>query len=289
MTLEPILLALLASACFGLALVVTQFGLRHVPAMTGALVSIPATTVLFWLLSPALLDLGGWQMQAAVIFALVGLFFPAAVTLLTYEANQRMGPTITGAVGSTAPLFAATAAVLLLGERLTILGALATAAIVAGVATLSWQSKNYPLEWPSRFLLLPLTAAALRGLAQAAIKLGLAIWPSPFAASLIGYTVSVASVAAGTRLRQGQMRPRLNIKGALWFLLVGLSNGAAVLSMYAALNLGAVTLVAPSVATYPLFSLLFGALLLPGERITPRIVTGVALTVAGVAGLLLAR
>jgi len=26
------------------------------------------------------------------MFALVGLFFPAAVTLLTYTGNQRMGP-----------------------------------------------------------------------------------------------------------------------------------------------------------------------------------------------------
>src|SRR5436190_1683027 len=96
---EPIFLALLASACFGLALVITQFGLRHAVAADGVLVSIPVTAVLFWALSPFVLDFSIWQWSAAAIFALVGLFFPAAVTLLTYEANQRIGPTITGALG----------------------------------------------------------------------------------------------------------------------------------------------------------------------------------------------
>jgi hypothetical protein len=106
-TTLPIVLALLPSACFGLALVVAQFGLRHVAATAGALVAIPTMTVLLWLLCPFWLDAGGWHLGAAAIFALVGLFFPALVTLLTYEANQRMGPTITASLGGTAPVFAA--------------------------------------------------------------------------------------------------------------------------------------------------------------------------------------
>lgn len=289
MTLEPVLLALVSSACFGLALVVTQLGLRHLPAADGALVSIPAMTLLFWALSPFVLDLAGWQAYAAAIFALVGLFFPAAVTLLTYEANQRMGPTIAGALGSTAPLFAAGAAVMFLGERLTPLAAAATLTIVAGIVTLAWQPKAGAVRRPARLLLLPLAAAALRGLAQAVMKLGLAIWPSPFAAGLIGYSVSVASVATYALLRRGAVRPSFNAKGMLWFALVGICNGAAVLALYAALNLGAVTIVAPTVATYPAFSLLFGAMMLPDQRMTARLAAGTLLTVTGVAGLLLTR
>ena len=286
---EPVLLALLASAGFGLALVVTQFGLRHVQAADGALVSIPTITALLWLLSPFVFDLSGWQTAAAVIFALVGLFFPAAVTLLTYEANQRMGPTITGALGSTAPLFAAAGAVLFLGERLTPSSAAATIAFVAGIVTLSWRNGAGGKAWPARFLLLPLGAAALRGLAQAVIKLGLAIWPSPFAASLIGYSVSVASVAADARLRRNIIRPALNTRGVAWFVLVGFCNGGGVFALYAALERGAVTVVAPTAATYPLFALLFGALLLPDQRIRLQSAIGTLLTVAGVIALLLSR
>ena len=289
MTSEPVLLALVASAGFGLALVVTQFGLRHLQAADGALVSIPTMTVLFWMLSPFALDFGGWQAGAAAIFALVGLFFPAAVTLLTYESNRHLGPTVAGALGSTAPLFAAAAAVVFLGERLTPHAAAATMVIVAGIATLSWRPDAGSARWPARLLLLPLAAAVLRGLAQAVTKLGLTIWPSPFAASLIGYSVSVLSVATDARLRRGITRPALNTKGVLWFALVGVCNGAAVLSLYAALSLEAVTIVAPTVATYPLFALLFGALLLPDQRVTPRSAVGTLLTVTGVITLLLSR
>ena len=71
--------------------------------------------------------------------------------------------------------------------------------------------------------------------------------------------------------------------------MVGVCNGAAVLSLYAALSLEAVTIVAPTVATYPLFALLFGALLLPDQRVTPRSAVGTLLTVTGVITLLLSR
>jgi drug/metabolite transporter (DMT)-like permease len=282
----PVLLALLASASFGAALVVTQFGLRHVTAADGALVSIPTTTVLFWALSPFMLDSGGWQVSAVAIFAAVGLFFPAAVTLLTFEANHRMGPTVSGAVGGTAPLFAAVLAVLFLGERLTLVTAAATLAVVAGIVILSWRPRMQPARWPAWALLLPLAAAMLRGLAQAGTKLGLALWPSAFAASLIGYSVSVVSIALDARLRRGR-RHGFTHEGVLWFALVGVCNGAAVLSMYAALARGAVTVVAPVVATYPLFSLLLGGLLLPDQRVTPRSAAGTALMVAGEGALIL--
>jgi len=49
-------------------------------------VSIPTTAILFWALSP-FFDVKTWQLQAAAIFAFVGLFFPAIVTLLTFEAG----------------------------------------------------------------------------------------------------------------------------------------------------------------------------------------------------------
>jgi drug/metabolite transporter (DMT)-like permease len=286
---QPVLLALAASACFGLALVVTQLALHHVKAADGALVSIPITTALFWILSPFHLDFGAWRAGAVAIFSLVGIFFPAAVTLLTYESNQRLGPTMTGTLGSTAPLFAAVIAVLFLGEKLTPYSIAATFVIVGGIVTLSWRAGAGSFQGPARLLLLPLAAAALRGLAQAVTKFGLAMWPSAFAASLIGYSISMVSIAADARLRRGITKPALNLKGVLWFALVGICNGAAVLLLYSALSLDAVTIVAPTVATYPLFVLVFGAMVLRGQRITARSAMGTMLTVAGVITLLLTQ
>jgi drug/metabolite transporter (DMT)-like permease len=70
-------------------------------------------------------------------------------------------------------------------------------------------------------------------------------------------------------------------------MVVGALNGAATLAMYAALSRGPVALVSPIAASFPLFTLLFSALLLRQERLTRRIAAGVILTVTGVILLLL--
>jgi drug/metabolite transporter (DMT)-like permease len=275
-------IALFASLFFGLGLVLTQYGLRHVSSATGAAISVPTTMLLCWLAAPWLLDTGAFNLQAVALFAAVGVIYPGVVTLLTFEGSRRMGPTVTGTVGSTAPFFAIIAAVLFLGERPTLLVAAAVAAIIGGVVLLTWQPASDPRQWPRRALWLPIGGAILRGVAQAVTKLGLLLWPSPFAAGFIGYTLSTAVVSSSAHLREGPAHRRLNRKGVAWFMLVGVVNGTATFSLYAALNQGNVSVVAPLVATYPLFTLLLGAFLLHNERITLPRLTGVAFTVLGV-------
>jgi drug/metabolite transporter (DMT)-like permease len=285
-TLQVIALAVLSAASFGAALVTTHSGLKTMDAPSGAKVSIPTATLLFWLLSPVA-DLAGWQAAAVGIFALVGLFFPAAVTLLTFEANRRLGPTVTGTIGSAAPLFAVLGAAAFLGEPLGARELFATSIIVLGsVALSSWREAGGG-ESPRSDLWLPWTAAVLRALAQVLSKAGLALWPNPFAAALIGYTVSSAVVWAGAFGGRGKA-PVFTRHGVAWFAATGVLNGAAVLLLYHALNAGPVYIVSPIVATYPLFTLMLSAAVLREERFNRHVLAGVALTVAGVV-LLVAR
>jgi drug/metabolite transporter (DMT)-like permease len=284
-TLQVIALAALSAAGFGAALVTTHSGLKTMDASTGAKVSIPTATLLFWMLSPYL-DLAGWQAAAIGIFALVGLFFPAAVTLLTFEANRRLGPTVTGTVGSSAPLFAVLGAAAFLGEPLGARELLATALIVLGSVALMGRQQAGADGRPRSDLWLPWTSAALRALAQVLSKAGLALWPNPFAAALIGYTVSSAVVWC-TALG-GRGTPLVFTRsGVAWFAATGALNGAAVLLLYHALSAGPVYLVSPIVATYPLFTLMLNAVVLREERYSLRLLVGVALTVAGVVLLLM--
>ena len=281
--LETALWALSAAAGFGAAMITTRQGLRYTTPLAGAAIGVPSTTLMFWCLAPLLLDLESFNLPAAGIFALVGLFFPAVVTLLTYTGNQRMGPTITAAVSCTTPMFALSGAILFLGETLTAGNVLGTAVIVLGMLVLTWVDSARPRDWPLWAIALPFAASAIRALAQVLTKAGLALWSSPYAAGLIGYTVSAVVILVAARV--GRAPKVTDRRAALWFVATGFFNGTSLFLLYVALNQGKVSLISPIVATYPLFTLGLSMLLLRHERVTQRVAVGAVLTVAGVIAL----
>lgn len=283
-----LVLAILSSLCFGIALVTGRVGLRTLDARSGAAISIPTATLLFAVAAPFALHVDGFSVGASLLFAVVGLFFPAIVTILTFRSNEELGPTVTSAVSGTAPLFALLAAGLLLGERIPAQAAAATVAVVAGVGLLSWNQTAVRPGFAGWSLLWPVSGAMVRGLAQVGVKAGLLLWPSALAASLIGYAVSSATVIAVNRLGRSE-RPKPTKHGICWFAVTGILNGSAVLLMYAALSLAPVSLVAPVVATYPLITAVASAVVLRKEAPTVRVVAGATVIVAAIVYLILSR
>ena len=283
-----ILFALLSSLCFGIAHVTARVGLRTLDARAGAAISVPTAALLFIAAAPFALDLSQFSATAAILFAVVGLFFPAVVTLLNFRSNELLGPTATSTVSGTTPLFALVAAALLLDEKIPARAAIAAAGVVLGIALLSWNPgavRGRFAGWP---LLVPLAGAVVRGLAQVGARAALLLWPNPFAASLIGYAVSSAAVISADRLA-GTERRKLTAHSATWFGITGALNGGAVLLMYLALTLAPVALVAPIVASYPLVTALVSAIALREETVTARALLGSAITVAAIAYLVASR
>jgi drug/metabolite transporter (DMT)-like permease len=211
------------------------------------------------------------------------LLFPAAVALLNFQSNRLMGPNIAGTVGGLSPVFAVLLALLLLGEHLRILQSFGIAAIVVGVVLMyrgKWQAFASTGPW---LLALPLGASAIRGFIQPLVKLGLERWHNPIAAVVIGYTVSSMVLILAALVPRRTIKQRFDRRGAVWFAAIGLCNGAAVLSMYAALGRGPVTLVSPLIATYPLVIVLLSSIFLKRERVDAPLVAAVTATVGGVA------
>ena len=281
-----VLWALLASMCFGAGLVLSKRGLAQVDPTAGATISLPTTCIILWLLAPFFLDLSGWNSHAALTFALTGLFFPVAATLLGFEANRRMGPGTAGALSGTTPVFASAGAIVFLGEHLTTSVVMGTLVVVAGGALLSMGGRSAPRHWPLLALAFPLGAAAVRAIAQNFTKGGFGFWNNPFAAVLIAYTASAILITLihFFRGRRAVDVPRATVP---WFMAVGLCNGAAMLAMYLGLASGSVAVVSSIAATFPLFALAFGTVLLRNEPITRQLLCGAALSVSGVALLLL--
>src|SRR5262249_17671056 len=229
-----IALALVSSFFLGTAVVLANVGLRYLHPARGALVSIPSTTAAFWLLSPFLLCGGGGDATAFAIFAGVGGGFPAFVTLVNFASHRVAGPTVAGTLSSTTRLFAVVAAVLLLGEPLTLAAATGTVAIVLGVIAFTGRRAGGVRALTALAILLPLAGAAIRGGAQAAVKGGLALWSDPFVAVLIGYTVSCATIFAASRTLVPAHAAPLNRRGVLGFMSGCACDGSGMRTLYGA-------------------------------------------------------
>jgi drug/metabolite transporter (DMT)-like permease len=282
------LLALAAALCFALGQVLIQFGLRTVPSWRSPLYSIGGSAVLAWFFAVVFVDFSRFKLDAALVFAGVGLIFPVLVSMLSVRANEKLGPSVASALGNVSPVFAVLGAILFLGERPG-LGQLAgLALVVAGVALIALRGGAGKRQWPLWVLVLPLSAALIRGAVQPTVKSALAIWHEPLAAAAIGYTLSTAVILLLVGRRAWRSGPA-DRSGVLWFTLVGVFNGAATFLLYAALGLGPITLVAPLVAMFPLIAIVLSLLMLRGEQLHVLGLLGIAISVAGVILLLLAR
>src|SRR5712671_2485598 len=259
-----------ASAFFlGVGVVLAQLGLRTVEPLSGAAISVPSFTLLFLLLSPLILQGEPVVWRALPVFMAIGLFFPAALTLLTFASNRALGPVITSTLGNLAPLFSVTVAVVLLQEPLHPPQLLGLVVAVAGAAIITVTRPRDLGHWRSWALLLPLCSALVRGATPPIMKLGLEIWPSPLWACLIGYLMSSLVVLTVQRIRNGSFVADAPWPGRFWFAVTGICNGLSALTLFAAVRNGPITLIAPVVATYPLVTMLLSAITLRHVRITP--------------------
>ncbi len=275
------ILALAAALCFAIGLILTQYGLRTMPSWRSPLYSIGGSMIVAWVMAAIFVDPTGFNLKAALIFAGVGVVFPVTASILSVRSNEKLGPAVAGAVGNVSPLFAVLGAVIFLSEHLGLVQMAGLGLVVAGVALLALRGGAGGRQWSLWVLLLPLSAAVVRGAVQPAIKTGLALWHEPMAAAAIGYTLStiVILLLVGRRaVREG----RADRRGVMWFTAVGIFNGTATFLLYAALGLGSIALVAPLVALFPLIAVVLSLLFLREENLHALGLAGIVVSVGGV-------
>jgi len=273
-----LLLSVLCALCLGTAHVTAKRGLGAMDARAGAAISISTATAVFVIVSPIALDLSGLNLLAVGIFAAVGLIYPALSTLVTFEANDRLGATVTSAVSGTAPVFALVGAAVFVGEVITAQAIIASIGVALGIAVFSWRRGALRAGFRGYDLLFPLIAAIARGTGQALAKTGLTLWPNPFAASIISYVIASAAVVTVNR---APLERRISRQGARWFILTGALNCIAVMALYTALSRAPVSYVAPIIATFPLVTAALSAAL-GQERLTVQNIVGSLISVSAV-------
>lgn len=226
--------------------------------------------------------------RSAIAFAIAGIAGIFLARLLLFTSIERIGANLTSPVIASNVFFATIFAVVVLGERLTLVHALGIVCIVAGIAIVSWETAEDGPERSVRevglSLSMPLAAAVLIGTEPIFIALGLAegtaMLPGMVLMALAGTLGFVSYLAVS-----GSLAPvPLWSRSTAWYVGGGVSTTVGFVGYVAALEVVPVVVVMPLLQLTPLLVVGLSALLLPTlERVTWRVVASALVVVVGAA------
>ncbi len=287
-----ILLAVLAAASWGFSAVLVRMGLRDVSTASGTLLSLAAGLVMTAVLAVTFewSRLTGISLTAVLLFGVIGILnFPMG-RYFNYMSMSHLGVGRSTPILASAPLFAIVVAVALTGEQLRVATAAGVVCILCGlyvtITAPRAEGATTVVAGGRRQTLIGIAFGLGAALAYGSSQVLTRHTVSALAPPLVGAALALAWGTAGFSVFSlGSLRQRSEHfwRGARFFMLAGLFSATGVLLMFSALRRGEVVVLSPVLATNPLFTLVFAALLLRGvERITSRVVIGALLVVGGV-------
>ena len=287
--IPPPLFALAAGMLFATGAQMQNLGLAHMTSRSGTMISICASAIMLWLLTPFYLKAEYWLQPAILIFIGIGLIRPSLSTNLSVAGMRMLGPTLSSTMASVSPVFGVTLGILWLGESLSWSSAFGTIGVILAILLLAKKGKAVERTWPVWALAFPLGAATIRSSSHVFTKVGMESIPDPLFAALIGFSVSsVITLIVHNAQRSAPPIP-WRTRGPFWFAAGGLTMGVAVLCLNTALLNGKVVHVLPIVATAPIFTMLLTIFVFRREVLTARVIAAVFLVVPSVVFITLNR
>ena len=231
-----------------------------------------------------------WSVPKAVIpwIAAVGVLHFAVGRSSGYISVNAIGASRTALFITTQAPIAAFLAIVFIGEPLRPLVAAGTAAVVVALLLASGDSLTQGWRTDRMYLLgclMALAAGAGQGGGIVLAKKAVGLYDSPLTISglsmLAALLVIVPAVAIAAA-RYPALRS-FDARSMSLILLSGLTSIVASVGQFLAVQRGDVVVVAPIMATFPLWTLLLSHIFIARlEAITPRLVIGALLAVAGV-------
>ena len=281
----PELVAVVSAAMYAVSFIVARRGLRY---------STPATVTTFSMVfqagifSAAVAIRGGipdFSWYALSLMVAAGSLQPF-VRQLTYRGMQTIGAARSGSLRATHPFWAGLIAISLLGEELTLPVFLGNVTVVGGIAAISRESARATedkADSPGWYVLVPLAAAVMAGIAFPLRRAALTLTPEPVFFTAVTGTVGLALLGI-TQAVPGLAQRYVWDRRAFWpFVAAGLFEGVSAGGILYALNAGEVIVIAPITATLPMWILLGTVIFLRDmERVTRGTVLGTVLVVMGI-------
>jgi drug/metabolite transporter (DMT)-like permease len=282
---DAVLLALASAVCFGAMAVALRIGIRSHPEPDIAAVVTTLVGLLVAVVAAAF-ESGTGELarpKELAVFAAAGLIAPGISQIFLVLALRDAGAGRTSVVVGSAPLFAATLAILLLDEPFEWPLAVGALLIVGAGVALAAETVR-PAHFKLVGIAFALAATILFSTRDIVVR-----WYSEDAA-LGSVEAAVAALAAGSLVmlawaaivRRGSLGRALTRPALVRFVPAGLLFGLSYVLLFEAYYRGKVTVVSPLVATESLWGVLLAALLLRrSEVVGLRLVAGALLVVAG--------
>jgi len=252
---------------------------NYVSLLVGVVLALVASLVTL-----QIFDLPTITLFALATFALAGLFHFGLGRTLSYTSIKHVGANPTSALLTTQAIYSLFLAVILLQEQLN-LGIIAgTALIIFGIIFMEGKLSAAKRGGVVRFgYVAALSASLIFGITPVVIKAGLLTFHYYAAATLVSFTaaflVYTLRVTPPRFARQLRTTPKASL---LAFVGMGVFGISAQLLRYASLTIAPVVVVAPILATHPVFTvLLTSRFSRENELFTARTVTSIILAAIG--------
>ena len=262
--------------------VFVRLGTRKSNIFAAMLVSYAVSVALVWLFLLATTSLDFLRSPAMLYFLISGCLQPLFARALYYEGFSRIGVARAGPLRGAEPFFATAIAVMVLHEHPTFPVYGGTVLIVASIWVISWRDSGQA-KWHLRDAVFPLGAALVSAISQTLRKQGLAILPNPFVATATVTSTSLVLLLIFVCATRRTYLLRMKRESLAFFVSASLIACSAQVSNFVAIARGELSVIIPLLNTTPLFNVILSALFLRNvETVTPRIVLGAIVMVAGI-------
>jgi drug/metabolite transporter, DME family len=282
-------IALCAAIAYALSFILSKRGMRYSTPITITFVSLLVQTVVLFAIVFAFTGIPDTPAFVFMLFIVAGIL-QAVVRQLTYIGIEKIGVARSGPIRASVPLWSAAVAILFLGETMTPAIGAGTLLVFGGILLISWRADEGVKDFRRWYIVAPLLAAVLGGVVYPLRRYALRFSDDPIYFGAIVGIVGLLCTALFLALPTTKEKLVWNRQSIGYFAIGGAFESLGLLLVLFALTYGPVIVVTPLTATLPLWVVLGSKLFLRDlEKITPRIVTGAILVVAGTITISLAK
>lgn len=277
-------LALLSAVASGLSVVIVGKYSKKTNAFNVSLIVSCVGMLVLWPLAVLLTDFGAVNLAGVLLFAVGGVLTPGLVRLFYYGGLKKLGASVNSSVFSIYPLYSSILAVLLLNEILSLSNWIGILCIVLGVIFVEISSrKNNSGDKAWSNLVFPIAGGLTLGISNIIRKYALDVYNAPVLGVSVAYTFSLLPFLL-MFLFSTSTRKELSLKRDFrLFWMAGIGQAISWMLSFYALSYDEVAIVTPLLSIEPLFVVFFAYLYLKEmERVSPKLVASIVLTVIGV-------